>query len=537
VALLAAVTPLWVARDLPMVDLPQHLYVLSVLRHLRDPGAIFAQTFEYHVRFTPYLGYYAAVGVLHWVLPLEAANRLWLTFVVLAYPLSMAFLLVTLRRPAWPALLATPLAYGDSFAWGFVNTLAATPLAVVTLASFVRAIERPAERRRWSAWVAGTSLAGFLTHPAPVAFLALALPWTLLTTRAPDDRPRARPLDWFAPRALPIAALAPLALAIVAWLATSGTAPSTAPGGGPSALQGILSRTEWVHESLASNLGAFLWLLGAQFRDNSDQLSLLATLSLFVIAPICRFFEDVPAARPPGPERLRRAGFVGLAFTLYLALPVAIHGQIQYLSPRFAMLTAMLATTLMPLLGRRARPVFFAASTLVVLVSGVMLARGFRRFSDEASSLRRLASACADHPRVLGLIFEPHSAVVWRPVYLHAGAVLARLRAGVPSYSLAGGNQIPLRYRHDTGLAPRSEWQPERFDYVTQGVAFDHFLLRGARPDSVFGARLGTELELAGREGEWSLVRRKASHASADTSHSESAARVTPTPAVQPSGR
>ena len=511
VALLACIAPLWLARDLPMVDLPQHLYVLSALRHLGEPGSVFAQTFEFEFRFTPYLGYYVAVGALHWLMPLEVANRVFLTLVALAYPLSTAFLLKTLRRPAWPALLAVPLAYGDCFAWGFVNTLAATPLAVATLAAFARAIDRPAERLRWSVWVAGASLAGFLTHPAPVAFLALALPWTLLTTPAPDDAPRQRPRDWLARRALPLAALLPLLLAIVAWLATAGRAPSAAPGGGPSALQGILSRSGWVHETLTSNLTAFLWLLAAEFRDNADQIATLGTLSLFVLAPICRFFEDPPAADPParGPERLRRAGYVGLAFALFLALPVAIRGQIQYLSPRFATLTAMLAAALMPRLGRRAKPFFIGAATLIALVSGVMLARGFMRFSDEAAPLRRLARACADHPRVLGLIFEPHSAVVWRPVYLHAPAVLARLREGVPAYTLAGGNQIPLRYRHDTALAPQVEWQPEKFDYATMGAAYDHFLVRGAPADSVFAPWLGTELRIAARDGDWWLVRRR----------------------------
>ena len=511
IALVACIAPLWAARDLPMVDLPQHLYVLSALRHLHDAGSIFAQTFEYRFRFTPYLGYYAGVGALEWVLPLETANRVFLTLVVLAFPLSVAFLLQTLRRPAWPALLAAPLAYGDSFAWGFVNSLAAMPLAVATLAAFVRAIERPAERGRWSAWVAVTSLVGFLMHPAPVAFLALALPWALLTSPAPDDRRGQPPREWLAHRALPLAGLLPLLVAIIAWLATTGAAPSAAPGGGPSALRGILSASAWTHESLRSNLGAFLWLLAAELRDNTDQLSLVGTLLLFVLAPIVRFFEDPPAADPlvRGPERLRRAGFAGIAFALFLALPTAIRGQIQYLSPRFAMLTAMLATALMPRMGRRAKPAFVAASTLLVLVSGAMLSRGFRRFSDEAASLRRLASACADHPRVLGLVFEPHSDVVWRPVYLHAGAVLARLRAGVPAYTLAGGNQIPLRYRHDTGLAPQAEWQPERFDFATMGAAYDHFLVRGAKPDSLFGPRLGSELEIAAHEGDWWLVRRR----------------------------
>ena len=510
VALLAGIAPLWLARDLPMVDLPQHLYVLEILRHLHDPGSTFATTFASQFRFVPYLGYYAVVGALNVLLPLEVANRIWLTLAVLACPLAVALLLDTLRRPIWPALLAAPLAYNDSFAWGFVNTLMATPLAVATLALFVRALARPAERRRCALWAGVTSLAGFFTHPAPLAFLALAVPWALLTTRVPDDAPGEGWGGRLGRRAVPLAAFVPVVLAAITWLATTGAQPSTAPGGGPSALTGLLASDASVHETLQANLGAFLVLLSNQLRDGTDTIPLLATLLVFALAPIARFFESAPPAAIPAPgvDRLRRLGLVAIAFALYLTLPLAIRGQIQYLSPRFATLTALLALALIPRLGPRSLGIFVACGAAVAVTSGVILSRGYRRFSSEAAPLRRLAAACGDHPRVLGLMFDPQSQIAWRPVYLHAAVVIARLRRGLSDYSLAGGNQIPLRYLHGAPAGVAAEWRPERFDYATQGAAYDHFLLRGARPDSVFGARLGTELELAARDGEWSLVRR-----------------------------
>jgi hypothetical protein len=539
VALLAGIAPLWLARDLPMVDLPQHLYVLEVLRHLHDPNTPFPATFESHARLVPYLGYYAVVGALDWVMPLDVANRVWLTLAVLAFPLSVALLLDTLRRPTWPALLATPLAYSDSFAWGFVNTLMATPLAVATIALFVRAIERPAERRRCAAWAGAVALAGFLTHPAPLAFLALAVPWGLLTTRAPDDAPGEGVRGWLERRAWPLAGFVPLVLATLAWLSTAGRAPSAAPGGGPSALHGLLDPGAWVHETLPANLGAFLWLQSNQFQDGTDQIALLGIELVFVLALIARFVESAPPAATPSPavDRLRRIGFLAIAFALFLTLPLAIRGQIQYLSPRFATLAALFGLALLPRLGPRSVRVFVGCAIAIALTSSVMLTRGYRRFAAEAAPLRRLAAACADHPHILGLIFQPNSAIVWRPVYLHSAVVLARLRDGVSDYSLANGNQIPLRYRNAPQAGAAAEWHPEQFDYARQGAAYDHFLLRGARPDSVFAGRLGGELEVAGHEGGWWLVRRHTSQASSDTSHSESAARVTRTPTSQPSGR
>ena len=36
--LVATVLPLWVARHLPAVDVPQHLFLIHVLSHLDDPS-------------------------------------------------------------------------------------------------------------------------------------------------------------------------------------------------------------------------------------------------------------------------------------------------------------------------------------------------------------------------------------------------------------------------------------------------------------------------------------------------------------------
>ena len=39
------VLPLWSARQLPMVDLPQHLHLISVLHRLDDPTTLYPQVF------------------------------------------------------------------------------------------------------------------------------------------------------------------------------------------------------------------------------------------------------------------------------------------------------------------------------------------------------------------------------------------------------------------------------------------------------------------------------------------------------------
>ncbi len=45
-ALVAGATPLWSARQLPMVDLPQHLHLISVLHRLDDPTTLYPRVFK-----------------------------------------------------------------------------------------------------------------------------------------------------------------------------------------------------------------------------------------------------------------------------------------------------------------------------------------------------------------------------------------------------------------------------------------------------------------------------------------------------------
>ena len=150
-ALLAGVAPLWCARQLPMVDLPQHLHLISVLHRLDDPTTLYPQVFAARAELTPYLGYYYPVSLLSWIVPLELANRLFLSAMVLGLPLATAFLLRSLGRPRWPAVLTLPFAYGDSFGWGFVNSSASFVLALLCAGLFVRALTDDSSAGAWAA--------------------------------------------------------------------------------------------------------------------------------------------------------------------------------------------------------------------------------------------------------------------------------------------------------------------------------------------------------------------------------------------------
>ena len=143
--------------------------MLTVQSRLHDAATLFPRFFEPRPGLTPYLGYYWTVGLLGHVIPLELANRLFLSAYVAAFPLALGFLLRSLRRPAWPALLAIPFAYGDCFGWGFHNFSAALPLAFLSLGLFLRTLTDASRRILWAALLATSLLAGLAFHPVPAA--------------------------------------------------------------------------------------------------------------------------------------------------------------------------------------------------------------------------------------------------------------------------------------------------------------------------------------------------------------------------------
>ena len=85
-ALLLAVVPLWSSQALPLVDLPQHLHLISVLHRLDDASTLYPSVFARRPELTPYLGYYYTVSALHWLMPIEAANRVFLSAYVVGLP-------------------------------------------------------------------------------------------------------------------------------------------------------------------------------------------------------------------------------------------------------------------------------------------------------------------------------------------------------------------------------------------------------------------------------------------------------------------
>jgi hypothetical protein len=497
-ALLAGVVPLWCARQLPMVDLPQHLHLISVLHRLDDPTTLYPQVFAARAELTPYLGYYYLVSLLSWLVPLELANRLFLSAMVLGLPLATAFLLRSLGRPRWPAVLTVPFAYGDSFGWGFVNSNASFVLAIVCAGLFVRALTDASLRRPWALAHGAVLVSVVLMHVQGFLFLALALPFLLLTTRVPEDGP-GRPLR---PRLPAVLSTIPAVLLFAVWGSGRLLAPAEVEAGAPWKAWGpLLSERNLSFKPLRQNLDEFLEVLANLTRDGSDRWGLRAVGAVAVVALVLWAVGQRGTAREGPVERWRLPGLAVLAGLLFLVLPFDIRGAVYYLNTRYAHLAAPLAIASLPVIATRFRPALLGAGLVAALVLAVPLGRAFHAFDLEAAPLIRFAEETPPRPRIMGLVFDPGSRVMRHPVFLHAAAVPARLRGGITNFSFARTPHSPIRYRGEPPPTFPSEWRPDGFRWDSMGPAYSHFLVRGVDPRAVFGERFGSDVTLVDGAG------------------------------------
>lgn len=519
-ALFLGVLPLWVGRHLPLVDLPQHLHLISVLHRLDDPTTLYPQVFDARGQLTPYLGYYYLVSLLNWLLPLHLANKVFLSLYVIGMPLGLAFLLRSLGRPTWPALLALPFAYGDSFAWGFINYCSALPLTFVAAGCFVRAITDSLHRVRWGVLLAASLAAVLLFHVQAFAFLGIALPFLLLTTRAPEDRGPAREGDGkfdrlLRPRMAALLGVLPGVALFVAWFGGRlGQPAEIAPGEPWKAWGPMFSEQNLAWKSREQNLREFPEVLANMVRDGSDRYVLYAVLAVACIgiglSLASRPFQHEREQREGPIERWRILGLGLIALAMYFLLPFDIRGYVYYLNTRYAHLAAPLLLAAIPWVRPRFQQPLALVSAACALMLAFPLARAFSEFNREAAALDELASTAGPGARVMGLLYDPTSRITKHPVFIHSAAVLARERGGFANFSFALTPHSPLKYRGAPPPTFPSEWRPRDFSLQAHGPAYDHFLIRGADPSRTpLGPGLSSEFYVAGRAGSFVLVRRR----------------------------
>lgn len=476
-ALLLLVT-LLNARDLPLVDLPQHALQLRNWLRLDSGDPLARASFELNFR-TPYLLSYPILRALCAVTPIVTALKLVFWAAIVLQAVTLRRLCSRLGHEEWLGLLGYPLGMGYAFCFGFVAFCAAVPLAygAFELVLAHREAPSPLSGAKLSAALAallvahGVALGFWLLVCGPLLLLGAGKLWQ-----------RVWPLS------------APPLLAAL-WLAPGGT--STRLGGdlwAPDAARFVELPAQLVGIGAADHAATVLGLLLL--------VSVAATLG--------------------APRRALFAAPLAVSLLGYGLFPLLFRGA-GPLHPRFssflvpALLVAFAPRATAPawhLKARRAAPLLVAAAVLAVFASRLP------EFERETAGFHELVSHLPAGRAVRPLVFDRGShAFPGIPAHLHVPAYYAVEKGGSAGYSFAMYSISVVRFRPTVRvpMGGGAEWAPERFDAAREAADYDYFIVKSAsdRTAELFpGPKPKATLDW--RAGDWWSYRRAPDH---DTSH------------------
>lgn len=467
VCALASLSPLFVAKYLPLLDAPNHLAAIAIWHRFPDPQFGFAEHYELNLHPVPYWGYFGAVHLLAYALPLAWANKVFLALVVVALPLSFAWFLKAHGRPPILGAAGLLLAWNYNMALGFVAYMAGLALFLCACALLARLGDRPSRRLLGANVAVGFGL--YFLHP--LAFL-LWLP--TLVVYVPKQ-------------AVPIAFL-PVLLFLWQLVTSSGHGMKTT---------GLAIAGRW--NSPAANLAQFFPHL-FDFVGSGLRLGLgIALIASWILALLL-------VRRGAAPRDRRPLLLFSMVVVLYFVLPEHLLRPMNWwmVNGRLAVLVALLAFACVApgrLSGWRALATVLPLC-LATGVYGVAMARRFHDFDTRAASFRRVVAKLPYNPSVLTLVYPPlgdPAATV--DAYREFPSYVQIERGGYNPWSWPGG--FPMRTRQGADRPAPPGHHPEAFDYATHGAAYQFFLTRN-EPAS-FPAR---ELALVTQDGPWRLWRK-----------------------------
>lgn len=442
-------------RYLPMVDLPQHYGMVSILRHHADPAWDFSKRYTFDFLGRPYATVYLLAAALSWVMPLGAAMRITVAICTVAPFAGMWSLLVALNRPRAPLLVAIPFAFGSIWHWGFLNFLLGTGLFIAGLA-LVSVATRSDKRLSVVALLALGPLL-LATHFHGLVMLLSLAPVFAFATRG--ERGVARAMRRGVAPLVPGGLLA-AAFVLMTWRQATGSWARMNP-------------------DLSERLSRFPEFLAGGLVDPFP-VAFCAALGLVSVGA---FFARAREGQTP--ERavsIALAAALGLQVICYLALPLNTNTA-TYVSARHGLLIALFVIPLVPAAAARFRTGALVVSGAVAAAGLVVAFRELACFDREAREIDPVIAQMAPNRRVLPLIFARGSQCTGPTTvpYLHFAGYYQAARGGELARTFADVWNVPIRYRPDYKRYPireELEWRP--FRVTAEDIAhFDYVLVRG----------------------------------------------------------
>lgn len=487
-----AAAPIWAVAHPAIQDLPQHMAAIRVLGGYGDPDLGFAQYFTLELTRTQYLAYYLVAVALSWPFGVLIANKLLITASIVATPYAMRALLRALGSDARLALLVVPLTWNAHLVLGFMNFVAAIPLALWGLALAVRLRTRFTLARAFG--LGGVTLLCFYTHVVPFAFLGLG------AAACGTGGGLRETLKRWAP-------LAPAGLAALVWTRLSPAGESTvsaASGGGARGTAVFVPVMQAIHELPG-------WLTDVLHSERDDQLLVAygVTLLLAAVAGRGGAEPELRRAEPPVPAPLRRrlALLAPLAAGLYFVTP-ASYDWIWPIHARFPLLALVFAIVALPRQRGLLGALVLAAAVTLGVTCAAEVRRAFVAFeTEEVGALDEAIAAMPRGARVAGLIYDRGSRHVKFSPFIHAVAWAQAENGGAVMFTFADFPQSPFVFREERRpprVQPRWEWLPQEVDPALDLAWYDYVLVRGG-PGRIAGQRT---FEPIFRGDRWTVYRR-----------------------------
>ncbi|HET7785933.1 MAG TPA: hypothetical protein VFL36_08170 [Myxococcales bacterium] len=468
----AAIVPFWSSELLPYQDAPQHIAAVRVLADYHAPGLAFDRWFQPDLGRLEYLGFYLPAALIARVSSAEAAVRVVLSLVAVAWVAAFWMFLGAMGRDRRLAVFAPVVFHTAPLYLGFFNFVESVPLAVALVALTERELRNPTWRR--AAVLAPGAAVLLWLHPSALAF-ALAAAAVLALTSGRTPRQMARALAAYLPSLLLLAAWAMRALA---------------ERDGP----GAQARTppHWLGLKLQV---LDLLRFGNVLAGTWDEVFVLGLAALFAAA-----------VAVPGRPRLQRGYRLPLLALLTLAaymvapFDMGYMGYIHLRALPFLMLLIIASPSIAP--GRVTGFILGAAAALTVAYS-LELSACYRAFDREAQvgELSQVLRAAQPGKRLIAIIEATQSRVMQFQAYLHFAAYYEVQRGGRARYNFAETPWTPVRFRKGTEPVPlpRSwELKPRKLDLPYATSDEDYVLVRapGPEPDG---------FDLVSHAGRWSL--------------------------------
>jgi hypothetical protein len=493
VSAVATVLPIWIAKYLPLLDLPNHLTAVAIWHYHDDPKWDFARFYDLNLVPLPYWAHYYTVHLLTYVTrSVETANKIFLTAYALALPAGTWALARRFGRSPWLALFAFPLVWNFNLGDGFIAYcagFAAVPPALVVVDRHAR---EPTWERALAVAAVGT-LTYFFHLLAYVLFLVCAGMVVLAQRRALSPK-------LLAARALPVLSCAGIGLWALRRANDMNFHRVTGAG------------RQLIYDPVVDRL--------AQIPDRLiNLLPGAADEWLLLVAVACWLALAVTAAHTAGggdggavegePRRWGAELCCAAALALYLATPRSMQRPFYWhmINGRFVVAIALFAALLVRGRIDGWRRLLLAPLVVATVCYCVALSGAFREFNRHAAGFDEVVAQIPRDKQVLTLILRPMGDSTVNVSAFNQFPSYVQLRhGGYNFYNFAEG--FPLRYRVHLPAPPWSH--ADEFDWALQSQPYDYFLTfrEGWEYSPMKEPLAEGKVRLIAHAGEWRLYQK-----------------------------